>query len=152
MDRELDLFRFNPICAKQSHIIRKLNPNKWIYPGVNKKHQKFIFEYWVFSQKSYLNMWCFEKAIFAHLKFNICIPKLGNLHTMSIFRHTLILSVGVTWHPTGKMPLVWRSNETISESYRKYFIKICLNIPCCNTRTDSNGLLCKIDTPSTNSL
>ena len=24
--------------------------------GVNKKHQKFIFEYWVFSQKSYLNM------------------------------------------------------------------------------------------------
>ena len=38
-------------------------------------------------------MWCFEKAIFAHLKFNICIPKLGNLHTMSIFRHTLIFWV-----------------------------------------------------------
>ena len=38
-------------------------------------------------------MWCFEKAIFAYLKFNICIPKLGNLHTMPIFRHTLIFWV-----------------------------------------------------------
>ena len=61
--------------------------------GVNNKPQKFIFEYWVFSQKSYLNMWCFVKSIFAYLKFNICIPKLGNLHTI---RQTLILSVGVT--------------------------------------------------------
>ena len=64
--------------------------------GVTKKHQKFIFEYWVFSRKSYLNMWCFEKAIFAYLKFNICIPKLGNLHTMSIFRHTLIFWVSAS--------------------------------------------------------
>ena len=29
---------------------------------VSKKHQKFIFEYWVFSQKYYLNMECFEKV------------------------------------------------------------------------------------------
>ena len=28
--------------------------------GVNKKPQKFIFEYWVFSQKSYLNVGCFR--------------------------------------------------------------------------------------------
>ena len=42
--------------------------------GVTKKHQKFIFEYWVFSQKSYLNMWCFEKV-------HICIPKIPYLHT-----------------------------------------------------------------------
>jgi len=37
--------------------------------GVNKKPQKFIFEYWVFSQKSYLNVGCFEKI-------HICIPKI----------------------------------------------------------------------------
>ena len=43
--------------------------------GVTKKHQKFIFEYWVFSQKSYLNVWCFEK-------FHICIP----LYTMCFIR------------------------------------------------------------------
>ena len=36
--------------------------------GVNKKPQKFIFEYWVFSQKSYLNVGCFEEI-------DICIPK-----------------------------------------------------------------------------
>ena len=36
--------------------------------GVNKKPEIFIFEYWVFSQKSYLNMGCFEKFIFAYLK------------------------------------------------------------------------------------
>ena len=42
--------------------------------GVTKKHQKFLFEYWVFSQKSYLNMWCFEKV-------HICIPKIPYLHT-----------------------------------------------------------------------
>ena len=37
--------------------------------GVNKKPQKFIFEYWVFSQKSYLNVGCFEEI-------HICIPKI----------------------------------------------------------------------------
>ena len=37
--------------------------------GVNKKHEKFIFEYRVFSQKLYLNMWCFEKV-------HICIPNM----------------------------------------------------------------------------
>ena len=42
--------------------------------GVTKKHQKFIFKYLVFSQKSYLNMWCFEKV-------HICIPKIPYLHT-----------------------------------------------------------------------
>ena len=42
--------------------------------GVAKKHQKFIFEYWVFTQKSYLNVWCFEKV-------HICIPKIPYLHT-----------------------------------------------------------------------
>ena len=42
--------------------------------GVNKKHQKFIFEYWAFSQKTYLNMWCFEKS-------HNCIPKIQYLHT-----------------------------------------------------------------------
>ena len=36
--------------------------------GVNKKHQKFIFEYQVISQKSYLYTGCFEKI-------HICIPK-----------------------------------------------------------------------------
>ena len=49
-------------------------------PGVNKSPQKFIFAYLVFSQKSYLNMWCFEKI-------HICIPKIQNLHTKPIFRH-----------------------------------------------------------------
>ena len=43
--------------------------------GVAKKHQKFIFEYWVFTQKSYLNVWCFEKV-------HICIPKIPYLHTL----------------------------------------------------------------------
>ena len=42
--------------------------------GVTKKHQEFIFEYWVFFQKSYLNVWCFEKV-------HICIPKILYLHT-----------------------------------------------------------------------
>ena len=42
--------------------------------GVNKKPQKFIFEYWVFSQKSFLNVGCLKKSIFAYLKLNICIP------------------------------------------------------------------------------
>jgi len=42
---------------------------------VAKKHQKFIFEYWVFTQKSYLNVWCFEKV-------HICIPKIPYLHTL----------------------------------------------------------------------
>ena len=48
--------------------------------GVTKKHQKIIFEYWVFSQKSNLNMGCFEKTylhtknvISAYRKFDICI-------------------------------------------------------------------------------
>ena len=42
--------------------------------GVNKKPQKFIFEYWAFSQKSYLNGGCFEEI-------HICIPKILYLHT-----------------------------------------------------------------------
>ena len=42
--------------------------------GVNKKHQKYLFEYRVFSQKLYLNMWCFEKV-------HICIPNMRYLHT-----------------------------------------------------------------------
>ena len=33
--------------------------------GVNKKHQKFIFEYGAF----------FKKSVFAYLKFDIGIPK-----------------------------------------------------------------------------
>ena len=37
--------------------------------GVNKKPEKFIFEYWVFSQKFYLNVGCFEEI-------HICIPKI----------------------------------------------------------------------------
>ena len=41
-------------------------------PGVTKKHQKFIFEYLVFSQKSYLNRWRFKKV-------HICTPKLPYL-------------------------------------------------------------------------
>ena len=44
-------------------------------PGVNKKPQKFIFEYWVFYQKSYL-----KTSIFAYLIFNICIPKIRYPH------------------------------------------------------------------------
>ena len=45
-----------------------------VFAGVTKKQQKFKFEYWVFSQKSYLNVWCFEKV-------HICIPKIPYLHT-----------------------------------------------------------------------
>ena len=154
-------------------------------------------------------MWCFEKAIFAYLKFNICIPKLGNLHTMSIFRHTLIFWVWASldtqqpciytfaWsalhlpqayhlNPSSpfhkpesfiltnfqvlKVHIVWhfnlkfyhRENAVIVKvnvvnfrilsRHRKYCIKICLNVPCCNTCTDPNRLLCKIDAPFTNSL
>ena len=41
---------------------------------VNKKPQKFIFEYWAFSQKSYLNGGCFEEI-------HNCIPKILYLHT-----------------------------------------------------------------------
>ena len=41
----------------------------YLVAGVNKKHEKFIFEYRVFSQKLYLNMWCFEKV-------HICIPNM----------------------------------------------------------------------------
>ena len=43
--------------------------------GVNKNLQIFIFEYWVFSQKSYLNMWCLEKI-------HICIPKIQYLYSI----------------------------------------------------------------------
>ena len=39
------------------------------WPGVTKKHQKFRIEYRVFSQKSFLNMWRFEKV-------HIWIPKI----------------------------------------------------------------------------
>ena len=49
--------------------------------GVTKKHQQTTFEYWVFSQRSYLNMGRFENNIFAYLKFNICIPKIWYLLT-----------------------------------------------------------------------
>ena len=52
-----------------------------VQTGVTKKHQKIIFEYWVFSQKSYLNMGRFEKNIFAYQKFDFCIPKILYLHT-----------------------------------------------------------------------
>ena len=51
-----------------------------VISGVNKSPKKFIFAYLVFSQKSYLNVWCFEKI-------HICIPKIQNLHTKPIFRH-----------------------------------------------------------------
>ena len=44
------------------------------FAGVNKSPQKFIFAYLFFSQKLYLNVWCFEKI-------HICIPKIQNLHT-----------------------------------------------------------------------
>ena len=37
-----------------------------VRPRVNKKPLKFIFEYWVFSQKSYLNTWRFEKNPYLH--------------------------------------------------------------------------------------
>ena len=57
-----------------SHVISFDLVNSMYKPGVTKKHQKFIFKYLVFSQKSYLNMWCFEKV-------HICIPKIPYLHT-----------------------------------------------------------------------
>ena len=57
----------------QSHH-RKGYHNYHIYSRVNKKPQKFIFEYWAFSQKSYLNGGCFEEI-------HICIPKILYLHT-----------------------------------------------------------------------
>ena len=47
---------------------------KLMETGVHKKPQKFIFEYWVFSQESYLNVGCFKKI-------HICIPKIRYLHT-----------------------------------------------------------------------
>ena len=48
--------------------------NHELRSGVHKKPQKFIFEYWVFSQKPYLNVGCFEEI-------HICIPKIRYLHT-----------------------------------------------------------------------
>ena len=57
-----------------SHVISFDLANSMYKPGVPKKHQKFIFEYWVFSQKPYLNVWCFEKV-------HISIPEIPYLHT-----------------------------------------------------------------------
>ena len=71
------------IHLTQKHICRGVRT------GVTQKPQKFIFEYWVFSQKSYLNMWHFKKFIFAYLKFDICIHKILYLHTESICRRIL---------------------------------------------------------------
>jgi len=63
--------------AASVHFLHCLSVNiLWFCPGVTKKHQKNIFEYWVFFQKSYLNMGRFENNIFAYVKFNICIPKI----------------------------------------------------------------------------
>ena len=59
------------------------------YTGVTKKHQKFIFEYWEFSQKSYLNVWCFEKV-------HICIPKIPYLHTKK-FYICILLHILIFW-------------------------------------------------------
>ena len=56
------------------HFLIKLLFIRRIRTGVTKKHQNFIFEYWVFSQKSYLNVWSFVKV-------HICIPKIPYLHT-----------------------------------------------------------------------
>ena len=61
----------------------------WCCSGVTKKHQKFIFEYWVFSQKSYLNVWCFEKV-------HICIPKIPYLHTKK-FYICILLHILIFW-------------------------------------------------------
>ena len=76
------------IIQKEEDVVIVENENEEdvviIEAGVNKKHQKFIFEYRVFSQKLYLNMWCFEKV-------HICIPNMRYLHTKEIFRHILIV-------------------------------------------------------------
>ena len=87
----LDFFVTNTLplqCLKEIEInstiiLRETYKKNYVKmrSGVNKKPRIFIFEYWVFSQKSYLNMGCFEKFIFAYLKFNICIPKIQYLHT-----------------------------------------------------------------------
>ena len=73
------MFPWYSVTAKKAPILQR---EVWgdsvyclIFP-VNKKLQKFIFEYWVFLQKSYLNMLCFEKI-------HICIPKIQYLHTLT---------------------------------------------------------------------
>ena len=63
------------VCVSKNYInIYIYIPVGEDFPGVNKKPQKFIFEYWVISQKSYLNVGCFEEI-------HICIPKIRYLHT-----------------------------------------------------------------------
>ena len=56
------------ICQKFSEILRILAEilRKKLATGASDTES--------FLQKSYLNMWRFEKSIFAYLKFNICIP------------------------------------------------------------------------------
>ena len=80
--------------------------------GVTKKHQKFIFEYWVFSQKSYLNVWCFEKVhiCIPKILYYICIPKNWYLHTKSI---CIFWSFDCSVHVTC--------------IYTQYYVLICLD-------------------------
>ena len=67
-------------------------------PGVNKKHKKFLFEYQVIFQKSYLNTGCFEKSIFAYLKFDICILNIRFLHTKFYYReNNIAVKVIISW-------------------------------------------------------
>ena len=53
------VFFFSFSSMELDHFLIKLLFISRIRTGVTKKHQNFIFEYWVFSQKSYFNVWCF---------------------------------------------------------------------------------------------
>ena len=119
-------------------------------PGVTKKHQKFIFEYWVFSQKSYLNVWCFEKV-------HICIPKIPYLHTYRPCPNFSLPCISESKvFPCLQCVSSDRKNQNIRHSWKRLWIltrawsqintgvnfrilpkivyqNICLIVPFCNT-------------------
>ena len=92
----LDLHIFANKLGLQKHAPKNKAHfgQNWLCAQVSKKHQKFIFEYWVFSQKSYLHVWCFEKV-------HICITKIPYPHTASVkARCSLVYNV---FHQIGKI-------------------------------------------------
>ena len=57
---------FNEVFLGMDLLVHELID--WLVhePGGTKKHQKFLFEYWVVSQKSYLNMGHLKKNLYLH--------------------------------------------------------------------------------------
>ena len=62
-------FFFRGLCFEHCVLIKK----EKMCPA-----ESWEAEYWEFSQKSYLNVWCFEKV-------HICIPKIPYLHTKKFY-------------------------------------------------------------------